>query len=103
VRKSTCQKKHFKRRATERFGLDINKQIQKEIIARIKKNQTVMLFKQSNRVSHYLITYKGVDFVVVYDRHRGNLVTALEYNEEKYSGLAKESKICDIMIKDSDD
>lgn len=78
--KATQQRSHFKRRVFERYSLTINDGEYDFLVSRIRKNdKTVVKFltKQSNRVSVHLLMYKDHEIVVVYDKERKSLVTAL--------------------------
>lgn len=77
VSKTLNQRKHFKRRMQERFGIAANREEQNELIKLIQNNQTTMVFKQSNRISHHEIEKDGKKFIVVYDKLRKCCVTAL--------------------------
>jgi esterase/lipase len=79
--KRVCQRKHFKRRINERFGIEINRKDQEEIVEKIKKKEAEIIYKQSNRVVHYLMEYKGNKMVMVYDKNRKSLITVLNYDE----------------------
>ena len=78
--KATQQRSHFKRRVFERYSLTINDGEYDFLVSRIRKNdKTVVNFltKQSNRVSVHLLMYKDHEIVVVYDKERKSLITAL--------------------------
>lgn len=71
---------HFKRRALERLGIDLNRQERAEIIKIIQTSGGRTLVKsRSNRVSTHRVEYKNRVFKVVYDKLRHALVTILLY------------------------
>lgn len=82
--KATCQRNHFKRRLHERYNLLISDGEYDYLTARIKKHDNdnnkvkiEYLTKQSNRLSVFLIGYKNIEFVAVYDKFRKTLITSL--------------------------
>jgi len=78
--KKMTERKHFKRRVFERYNITINDNEYDFLVSKIKKNdKTVVQFltKQTNRVSIQLLKYKEYEIVVVYDKLRKSLVSAL--------------------------
>ena len=77
--KRDSQKSHFRRRVFERYGITINEGEYEYLVSQIKKRtaQVTFLYKQSNRVSIHKIIYKQLSLVVVYDKLRKSLITAL--------------------------
>lgn len=78
--KKETERKHFKRRVFERYDITINDGEYDFLVSKIKKNDKTFvkfLTKQTNRVSIQLITYKNKEIVVVYDKLRKQLVSAL--------------------------
>lgn len=76
--KAKCQKKHAKRRAKSRFGLDLNQNQYLEMVKRIQNNvDCVFLEKQSNRVSFFALKNEGVWLPIIYDKERKTIVTIL--------------------------
>lgn len=82
-KRANC-KRHFKRRAKERYGLDINQKDLKRIIRMIQKGRCEILEKQSNRVTVYEVNYKGERMPVAYDHNRGVPITALPQDDCRY-------------------
>lgn len=80
--KKEMEFRHACRRACERFGLRLTENDIWEIIRKIQNNDAEHLYKQSNRVSHFLLTYDEQKMIVVYDKLRNMVVTFLE--PEKY-------------------
>lgn len=71
------QAAHAKRRAHERFGLELTKDKRKAIIRMIQENKAQFVRKQSLRVSHWVVEFEGVKMPVVYDSKRHTLATVL--------------------------
>lgn len=80
--KKKSQFRHACRRASLRFGIEITQNDISEIVRMIDQGDGRHLHKQSNRVSHWLIKYREIEFIAVYDKHRKMIVTFLEI--EKY-------------------
>jgi hypothetical protein len=76
--KSDRQKDHFLRRVKQRFGLYLTEHDYHVMIQLIQSGNTVLIEKQSNRITKHELIYKGETIHVCYDTVRKNLVTALE-------------------------
>lgn len=70
-------KAHAKRRARQRYGIDLNDQVHQELVNMIQKQEAQLVDKQSNRVTVWDMTYKGDEMRVVYDTLRHLIVTFL--------------------------
>lgn len=77
MKKSVCQRIHAKRRAVERYSLDLNRQDLRNIVTVIQSNKATPVEKQSHRVTVFDLTYNEVDVRVVYDKQRKTIVTFL--------------------------
>lgn len=80
--KRAAEKVHFKNAVKSRFGLELNRQDINEIIRRIKTGEETVIQRPSLRLSWYLLTLskdgsEPVLAIVLYDRHRRMLVTAV--------------------------
>ncbi len=75
--KLLAQRAHAKRRAAERFGLNLTKEAQREIVSRIQNGKAKFLEKQSLRISLWLVDWNGTEMRVVYDKNRKSIVTCL--------------------------
>lgn len=80
--KKQTERKHFKKRVNERFGIYVNNEEINRIIADIKIGDAPLVEKQTNRVSVYLTEVQGVKMNVVYDHRRKMLVTCLFIESE---------------------
>lgn len=92
--KKQGQQIHTKRRAKERYGLNLNKDDRRAITQRIKdslKKPEVItpaasanfLVKHSNRVSEWEVPYAEKNLRVLYDSKRSSIITCLPPLEEK--------------------
>ena len=68
---------HAKNRAKERFGIDMNADVHREIVDIIQKNKAKFVQRQSNRVTIWDVDYRYYKLRVVYDKNRGQVVTFL--------------------------
>jgi hypothetical protein len=81
--KANAERTHFKKRALQRYGINICSSTYTKIIKAIKRISNEIdvkyLMKQSNTRVVYKITISGKDIIVIYDKSRHELVTALPY------------------------
>lgn len=94
-KKSVNQRVHAKRRASERYGLIINKEMLKECIAMIQNNKAKFLCKTSRTRSLFELTIQGKCVKVVYDKIRKNIATFLpekirEVPDDKGQNISQE-------------
>lgn len=68
---------HAKKRAEERYGLNLNKEARHEIVQMIQKNQAEFVGKQSNNRTLWRVTYQDQPLNVVYDKARSTMCTVL--------------------------
>lgn len=81
--KAEAQNRHAKRRALERYGIDLNRHKRQEIINKIHNGIAVLVRKQSHRVSIFSVKFEGQEVIVVYDKQRKTLASFLPL-EAKY-------------------
>lgn len=87
LKKRDCQTIHFKKRAMQRFGVHINKDTRNKIISEIQSSSDYCVFleKQSNTRTKYLVSFPDLQpMIVIYDKSRKNLVTALNPLTKRY-------------------
>lgn len=75
--KRKAQIKHALRRFDERFDLQLNDNQYKQIVNMIQKGRAEFIRKQSNRITHWDVTFQDQVIRVVYDKARKVVVTAL--------------------------
>ena len=73
--KKKCQIRHAKHRALERFGLELNDNDYRLLCRKIQLGNSIILEKQSNRVSIHKIEWKEQELTVAYDRLRKTIVS----------------------------
>lgn len=97
VAKADAQQKHAIRRAYERYGLELNKNLYLSLCKRIQDGDAVFLGRQSNRLTVWKITVpQTTDFGdpgtvtsnVVYDSHRHRIVTFLPEGITEAKGVS---------------
>lgn len=92
--KASAQYLHAKKRAAERYGLELTKEHYQTLCLAIQRGEGTFLGRQSNRVSVWQITvYRAStnDFPkvnVVYDRQRHTIVTFLPPGITDANGVA---------------
>lgn len=75
--KKRDQHRHFKQRVRLRTGLDLSNNDVHEIALMIQRQKGKYVESQSNRVSVWLIEFKGQEFNIVYDKERKQPITCL--------------------------
>ena len=82
--KKKCQMKHAKVRFRERFGLELNNELHDKFVRSIQLGfpYAEFLKKQTNRITIWKILYNGNYIVLVYDKNRKQIVTAIPDNEQ---------------------
>jgi hypothetical protein len=76
-------RKHAKRRAFERYGLELNKADYNACVKIIQDAQSEPILEQSNTRTWHKIKYKDKEALVVYDRKRHGIVTFLPKDADK--------------------
>jgi len=89
--KSKCQNMHAKRRAMERFGINLNIE---QLVKEIQQQQLTFLERQSNIKTLWYKELEGIKVVVVYDSMRKQIATVMPYRyylERGGEDVAKEN------------
>lgn len=87
--KTKCQIKHAKRRAAERYDLEITENDLNRIIKSIQNGEGQLIRRQSHRVSIWSVICQTKECVVVYDKLRKNIASFLPL-EAKYIDIYAE-------------
>lgn len=77
ISKKYSQRAHAKRRALERFGIELTKDVRRTLVQAIQKGEARFRARQSLRITHWIVEYQGKELPVVYDRQRHEIVTVL--------------------------
>lgn len=72
--KKKCQTFHARRRAEQRFGIQLNID---EAVKAIQNGNAKLIERQSLRVTVWLVEQDGKKFPVVYDKQRQSIATVL--------------------------
>ena len=75
--KSQALRLHFKRRLKLRYGIDINRDGVHSVIKDIQQGRSRHISSTSRSRSVQAVGIAGLDVIVVYDKNRKELVTAL--------------------------
>ena len=81
--KTKSLRAHLKRRFLERFGVEINRIDEIQMLNQIQNKEAEFIEKQSIRVSVFDVKLNEVKYRVVYDKNRKHLVTVLPYYEKE--------------------
>lgn len=79
--KHVAQRIHAKRRAQQRYGLTLNRQQMRELVAQIQNGKGIFLERQSLRVTLWRVEFEGRKCKVVYDSRRGVIVSFLPFED----------------------
>ena len=71
------QKIHAKKRALQRYGIDVNSKLLHELIKQIQSGKSNYLERKTHRISIHLVHYEGKSFKVAYDKTRQNICSFL--------------------------
>lgn len=86
-KKEAAQIAHFKKRCKERYAINVNRSLYKDMVSLIGSNRAVFIEKQSNRVTVFWLylekEYEGTRIKVVYDKIRKTLITALPLENQE--------------------
>jgi hypothetical protein len=72
-----AQKRHARKRALERFDLDLADPDIQSLIRQIQTGKAPCLEKRSLRVGVFRVTIKDVTLAAVYDKNRKTIVTVM--------------------------
>lgn len=72
---------HAKRRLYERYGFNVTTAELQEIVKEIQTGKAQSSGKISNRVSNWIVNFRGTKVKVGYDRLRKCIITALPMEE----------------------
>lgn len=75
---------HAKRRAEERYGLNLNKEARHEIVQMIQSNKAEFVGKQSNNRTLWRVQYQDQSLNVVYDKARSTMCTVLPKEAQEF-------------------
>ncbi len=77
ITKANSLLRHSKRRASERYGLNIGRAGLRVIVDSIRSGNAMFIRRESNRISEWKVEYQGVEMRVIYDKRRSMVVTFL--------------------------
>jgi hypothetical protein len=77
--KQKAQRLHARRRALERYGMEVGNGTRQQIINAIRQGRSTHVESQSHRISVHDVTlaHEELTVRVVYDKHRKEIVTFL--------------------------
>jgi len=88
--KKIDQRNHAKKRAFERYGLELNSQQYKEMCNILSSGKGKFILRQSNRRSIVSFNYNNKNYYVAYDKNRKQIATFL--TQKMICDLIKETK-----------
>jgi hypothetical protein len=75
---------HAKKRAAERYHIDLNRDARQEIVRKIQHNEAEFVGKQSNNRSFWRVEHGGESLNVVYDKQRSTMCTVLPKEAKEF-------------------
>lgn len=84
--KAQAQRKHAMKRARERYDVWLTDRDYDALVFQIQQSQAVLVFNESVRVGHFIVTHEGVHMLACYDRNRKTIATFLPYEALKGYG-----------------
>jgi hypothetical protein len=87
--KRQAERIHAKRRAKERFNMELTPEMRDKIIGKIRQGKAILVERQSLRTSKYMLVVSDQLVLVIYDKNRHEIVTLLEPNKQQVK-LAQE-------------
>ena len=84
--KKTNQFRHSRRRARERYHIDLTESLHRKIVKEIQSNKALFIRRESLRVSAWVVEVEEKKCLVLYDCNRKSLITFLP-REKKYNRL----------------
>lgn len=84
--KKKSEQLHAKRRALERYNLELTRDVRDELRGQIKKQKGKFLYRESRRVTVWEVVRQEQTYKVVYDKLRGEIITFLPPEEKVDSG-----------------
>jgi len=82
ISKKKAQQIHASRRAKQRFGINFGKDEQGQIKNLIQNGKATFLWRQSGRVTHWLVKHSDKLIHAVYDKERKQIITVLVPSDE---------------------
>ena len=76
-RKLINQRRHAKRRAMERYNVQLNRGQLKEIVGLIHTQKAKFIVRGSHRITFWSVPYNGTKMIAIYDSTRHTVVTFL--------------------------
>jgi hypothetical protein len=76
---------HAKKRAAERYDIDLNREARQEIVHKIQHNEAEFVGKQSNNRSFWRVEHAGQSLNVVYDKLRSTMCTVLPKDAKEFN------------------
>jgi hypothetical protein len=89
--KARAQRRHFKMRLLERYGILCNNDMYRSFISQVKKQESKPLLAQSRTRVIHEIYYEDRPIWVVYDKKRHEFCTALPYIPEAEVAVCPQS------------
>lgn len=80
--KGRRQRSHARRRAYERLGIVLTKELEAQVIHQIQSGRARLAWKQSHRVSVWEVEIEGQLVRVPYDKDRKRIITIMPLTDE---------------------
>lgn len=91
---------HAKKRAEERYGVNLNKHTRREIVSKIQSNQAKFVAKHSNNRTLWKVPHGEETLNVVYDKKRQTVCTVLPKDAVEFQPGGTEVQ-CSVKSEDA--
>jgi hypothetical protein len=83
VSKAKQQRRHARRRAKQRLGIDLGPKRMRALISDIQNNRLTFHSRQSHRVTRWITEIDSKKVFVIYDSKRKTVVSLWNYDETR--------------------
>lgn len=83
MNKKKAQRIHAKRRALERYGLEVTEEVRDNLKSKVARGDGVFLYRTSRRVSVWELTLEGNEYRIAYDKNRKEIITFLPNDQRR--------------------
>lgn len=80
--KTYAERVHAGHRLEERYEIPYTTNLRLSLISKIKNNESKIIKKCSHRVTNHLVHLNGIDFNIIYDKSRKEIVTFLPMKKQ---------------------
>lgn len=91
-------REHARFRAQQRYGINLNRHVRKDLIQKIKTGKCLLLEKETNSRRKYLVEYEGQRVIVVYSKTRQEIITLLPFEGKNLRQASIRCEYCKVSF-----